>query len=360
MALPAILVLENEEPFYGTAMGYEGMAAGRMVLSALAAGFPDLITDPVYSGKIVNFTYPHVGNAGVVPADLQSDSIACRAVVAREFSRIKANRLGVETMDEFFKKNRIPAIEGIDTRTVTEIVARRGMVKAVIGCGKFADLELLNQELARDDSAFQPELAGTDQPYEYKDASNQVKRKHVVVYDLGVKKGFLRRLSAIGCSVKVVPADTPAADVLADKPDGVVFSAGPGVPESRPQTFSAVLELMGKVPLRGIGIGAGLLADAAGANVVVNVKAQLGGAPVGRTGEPSGEMTMQCHEFWIENESLVGANLRPTHFNLNDGTLCGFACDTRKLMGVLFHPEAEPGPRDSLYLFDRFYEMLLK
>ncbi len=360
MALPAILLLENEEPFHGTAAGHEGVATGVMALSSLSAGFSDLLTDPVYTGKMVSFTYPHVGNAGVVPADLQSDAVAARAVIAREFSRIKANRLGTETMDEFLKRNRIPAIEDVDTRTITEIVARRGTVRAVLGCGRHADADALAKEFAKDAAAWQAGDAGTGEPYEWKDASPSGQKYRVLVYDLGVKKGFLRRLSGMGCAVKVVPADWPADKALAEQPDGVVLSAGPGAPDSRPKTLDAAVGLIGKVPLWGIGIGAGLLADAAGANVVANGRSHLGAHPVGRPGGPSSEITMQCHEFWIEGESLAGADLAPTHFHLNDGTLEGFKSDERKLMGILFHPESEPGPRDSLYMFDRFHEMMRK
>lgn len=360
MASPAILVLENEEPFHGTAMGYEALAHGVVVSSTLTAGFPDLLTDPSYGGKFVCFTYPHVGNAGVVPDDLQSDSVAARAVVAREFCRIKANRLGVETMDEFLKRNKIPAIEGIDTRAVTEIVARRGLVRAVLGCGRFADAGALAAEFAKSDDLWQPDRAGTDQPYEFKEAVAAPQHLNVVVYDLGVKRGFLRRLAGLGCSVTVVPPDFPADKALAYDPAGVVFSAGPGVPEGCPGALTAARALIGKRPLWGVGVGAGVLALAAGATTVVNGRGHFGVQPVGRPGGPSGEMASQSHEFWIEGESLPGAGLTPTHYHLNDGSMEGFKCEQRRLMGVLFHPESEPGPRDSLYLFDRFYELMRK
>lgn len=357
MASPAILLLENEEPFLGRAMGHEGMAMGTMAACALAAGFPDLLTDPSYSGKIVCFTYPHVGNAGVVPDELQGDKVAARAVVAREFSRIKANRLGVETMDEFLKRNHIPAIEGVDTRTVAEIVARRGTVRAVVGCGKYADAKALAKEFAKD-AAWAVKEAGTPKPYDWKEGVPADPRRKVVVYDFGVKRGFLRRLAGMGCAVRVVPAGFPAGEALAAKPDGVVFSAGPGAPESRCEALPTAQALIGKVPLWGVGIGAGILAAAAGARTVTNGRSHIGVQPVGRSGGPAGEMTAQCHDFWIEGESLVAADLTQTHYHLNDGSVEGFKCDKRRLMGVLFHPESEPGPRDSLYLFDRFHAMM--
>lgn len=359
MRKKAVLVVEDEDVFVGEAMGHEGVAAGTVACCGLAAGFPDLLTDPAYGGKMVCFTYPHVGNAGVVPDDLQSGAVAARAVIAREISKIKANRLGVETMDQFLKKHRIPAIEGVDTRTITEIVTRRGMVRAVLGCGEYADADALAREFAAA-GHWQPVRAGTDQPYDIEAANASGRPLRVVVYDLGVKKGFLRRLAGTGCQVKVVPADYAAEKTLAEKPDGVVFSAGPGAPEARPEALPQLAALIGKVPVWGVGLGAGLLALAVGATVVTNGRFRAGVHPIGRPGGPSGEMTAQCRDFWVEGESLAGANLVQTHFHLNDGALEGFKCDARRLMGVLFHPEGEPGPHDSLYLFDRFYALMRK
>lgn len=357
MAAPAILLLENEKPLHGVAMGFEGVARGVMATCALASGFPDLLTDPVYGGKMVCFTYPHVGNAGVVPGELQGDAVAATAVVAREFSKITANRLGVETMDAFLKRHRIPAIEDVDTRTIAEIVTRRGNVRAVLGCGRYADADALAREFANA-AAWTAPAAGTSVAYDWRENVPTQPACRVVVCDLGVKRGFLRRLAASGCAVRVLPANSTAIDILAEKPDGVVFSAGPGVPADRPAVLAAVHDLLGKLPLWGVGLGAGILAEAAGAKTTANARSHLGVHPVGRDGGFSGEMTVQCHEFWIDPASLAGAGLNRTHFNLNDGSVEGFASDGRRVMGVLFHPEAEPGPRDSLYLFERFRAMM--
>ena len=360
MALPAIVLLENEEPFRGHGCGPEAMAHGVMGLSALSAGFPDLLTDPFYSGKIMCFTYPHVGTAGIVPDDLQSDAIAARGVVAREIGKFAANRLGVESMESFLVRHKVPGVEGVDTRSIAEIVARRGLVRAVVGTGKFADPALLAKEFDASPSAWDVEKAGTVRPCDWQEKPLSEPKFTVLVYDFGVKKGFLRRLAAMGCAVRLVPSGYPAAKALAENPDGIVFSSGNGIPETRIEAIPAALELIGKVPLWGIGVGAGVLATAAGARTVTNGRAHMGCHPVGRVGGPSGEMTAQCHEFWIEGESLPGADLEQTHFNLNDGSVEGFRCQRRKLMGVLFHPEAEPGQRDSLYLFDRFHKMMRK
>lgn len=357
MAEPAILLLENEEPLYGSAAGHEGVARGTLALSALAAGFSDLLTDPVYAGKMVCFTYPHVGNAGVVHDDMQSAGPAASAVIAREFCRIKANRLGNDTICGWMKKNNIPGIEDIDTRTVAEIVTRRGKVRAVLGTGACADLAGLERELAKPD---QMPTAGTDKEYEFAGDGTKARRMRVIVYDLGVKRGFLRRLSAMGCAVTVVPAGTAASDVLGRKPDGVVLSAGPGAPCCRADVADAAVQLYGKVPLWGVGLGAGIIAQAMGVQVTVNDQWQLGHQTVIRPGQTTGEVTMQCHEFWIDGPSLETKGAKITHVNLNDGSVEGFSCKAQRVMGSLYHPEGEPGPHDSLYLFDKFYALMLK
>lgn len=359
MALPALLLLENEEPFHGSGVGEEGLARGVMVAAAFAAGIPDMLTDPSYTGKLVCFTYPHVGTSGVVPADLQSGSVAVRGVAGREIGRMAANRLGDEAMSTWLTRNKIPTIEGLDTRSVTEILARRGLVRAVIGTGKYADAALLAKEFA-DSAAWDVPKAGTDTPYDWKEGVPGNCDKKLVVYDFGVKKGFLRRIAGIGCAVRVVPSGFPAEQALAENPAGIVFSAGNGVPATRAEALPAAKALLGKLPLWGVGVGAGILAEAAGARIVVDGRAHYGVHPVGRVGEPSGEMTVQAREFRIDGESLAGAGLEPTHVHLNDGATAGFRCRERRLMGTLFHPESEPGPRDSLYCFDRFSEMLRK
>ncbi|MCC8191008.1 MAG: carbamoyl phosphate synthase small subunit [Planctomycetes bacterium] len=357
MTSPALLVVENEKPFHGVSVGKDGLARGHLVAATVSAGFTDLLTDPVYSGKLVCFTSPHVGNSGVVPGDLQSDRVAARGVIAKEFSRMAANRLGVQPICEFLAEQGVPAIEGVDTRSLAEIVARRGMVRAVLGCGAFADPELLTGELESQEVR-RLERCGVTERRPWREPVSVALRHRVVVHDFGVKRGFLTRLAGMGCAITLVPGDGPADATLGENPAGVVFSAGPGVPADLPEAIAAAAGLIGKVPLWGIGIGAGIVAEAAGATTVVNNRGRFGAQPVGRTGSASGEMAMHCQEFWIEGESLVRAGLDPTHHNLNDGAVAGFACGRRRLMGVLFHPEAEPGPRDSLYLFDRFHHLL--
>lgn len=365
-ATPAVLVLENEEPLHGIAVGYPGMAGGLMVTNAIAAGFPELVTDPAYGGLVVCFTYPHVGNAGVVPADLQSDRVHARAVVAREICKIAANRLGEESMPAFLKRHKVPGIEGLDTRRITEIVRSRGAVKAAVGCGEYADPAALAKELAAGLCDYTPTptrrafAAWTPESHDGTVATSggAAKKKKVIVYDLGVKTGFLRRLAQLGLSVWLAPHDYPAADALRQGAAGVVFSSGPGSPADWQEAVKAARELAGKLPLFGTGLGAGVLAEAAGAKTRVESTGHHGTNPIGRVGSLTGEMTAQAHSFWLDEESLAASDLAVTHRHLNDKSVEGFACDKRGILGVLFHPEAEPGPRDGTYVFDRFAAML--
>ncbi len=364
MGLPALLLIEGEEPIRGEGRGAEAPAAGVMSVSALAAGFPDVLTDPFYTGKILCFTYPHVGTPGVVPDDLQSDAVAARAVVAKEVGTFAANRLGTESMEDFLVRNGIPAVTGVDTRAITEIVRRRGAVRAVVGTGKHADAALLAQTFGTP-GAFDIPPAGVAEPRDWParpPAGAPAPVLKILVYDFGVKRGFLRRLSARGCAVKLVPSNFPAIRALAEKPDGIVFSAGSGTPETRAGALAPARDLLegagGSIPLWGVGVGAGVLAAAAGAAITVDGRGHAGAHPVGRAGTPSGEITAQCHDFWIDAAGLAAAGFEQTHGNLNDGTVEGFRCARRNIMGVLFHPEAEPGQRDSLYLFDRFHDMM--
>lgn len=343
MASPAILLLEDGSVFHGESAGAEALAAGRLVASALIAGMPDLLTDPAYAGTVVCFTYPHVGTAGIVPQDLQSGGIAARAVIARETGRFAANRLGVEPMNAWLARNGIPAIEGVDTRTI----AKKGMLKAVVGTGKFADAQLLEAELAK---PFEKPVTGVAAPEEW--SKGAVK---VLVYDFGAKRGFLKKLGEKDCAVKLVPAAHSARDALAEQPKAIVFSSGSGMPGDRPEAVLAAKELLGKVPLWGIGLGAGIIAVAAGAKITPG-KPHYGIQPVGRAGSPLGEMTSQAHEFQMDESSLAGAGLAVTYRHLNDNAVEGFACRERGISGHLFNPEGEPGPHDSLHLFNEFMQ----
>lgn len=359
MSLPAVLLLSGEEPFFGSAVGDSGLAVGPMAAVAYATGMGDLLTDPAYGGMIVCFTYPHVGTTGIVPGDSQSDAVAAAGVVGREIGRLAANRLGTESMVNYLRRNGVPAIEGLDTRSVAQAVARRGMVMAALGTGDFADMDVLRGELAKAAAGTAVPGAGVSEACDWEEeGGSSAGGRLVLVYDFGVKKGFLRRLVEKGCRPRLVPKRYPAERALAEKPCGVVFSSGPGAPADFPDAAAAAVGLMGKVPVWGIGVGAGVVAVAAGAKVMVDGRGHFGVHPVGRVGGPMAEMTNQAHGFWIDSESMAASGLGQTHVNLNDRSVEGFACERRGILGCLFNPEGEPGPRDSRYLFDRFAETM--
>lgn len=362
MANIAVLVLEDGSVFHGRSVGYEGQAAGKLVAYAGVSGFPDLMTDPSYHEKMVCFTYPHVGNPGVGPGDYQSEKPHAVAAVMREICPVKANRLGEETFGEFLKRHRIPGIDSVDTRRLAGLLHEKGPLLAALGGGEYADEKALRKLMdGWDPSGPAAREFATARARKWDDlsaAGDEARRFRVVVHDFGVKRGFLRRLGALGCEVKLVPHDHPAKDSLADDIDGVVFSAGPGDPGAELKAIKAAEAVIGKKPLWGVGVGAGVIALAAGADIRVDGRGHYGAQAVGRRDEPSGEMTTQCHDFWIVPDSLGPAGLEMSHFHLNDKSIEGFESEDKALMGVLFHPEAEPGSRDSLYLFDRFGEMM--
>lgn len=362
MSKAAVLVLEDGTVFEGRSVGYEGLASGKIVPYAGVSGFPDVMTDPSYLGKMLCFTYPQVGNPGVGAADYQSDRPWTSAAIMREICPIKANRLGEMTFGEFLQQHQIPGIDSIDTRRLTRTLYENGPRFAVLGAGRHADPKKLADHLASLDPNVLP-----DGEYAVRRAQKwttpggdgeEARRYRVVVHDFGVKRGFIRRLGEVGCEVRLVPCDHPAKDSLADDVDGVVFSAGPGDPAGMAKAIKTAEAIIGKKPVWGVGVGAGVVALAAGAKTLVDGRGRYGAQAVGRRDEPSGEMTMQCRDFWIDPDSLAPAKLDMSHFHLNDKTVEGFESDERAIMGVLFHPEAEPGSRDSLYLFNRFAEML--
>lgn len=362
MATPATLVLADGTVFKGVAVGHHGRAAATLVSFACVTGFPDVMTDPSYHDKMLLFTYPHIGNAGVGQADYQSDNVHAKAIICREVSAIKANRLGEMTFDEFLKKHEIPGIVGIDTRHIARIIYENGPQQAAVGCGKHADPKSLLAFLKEHDFAAPLKrdfaTAKARMYNKLEDSGENPRRWKVAVYDFGVKRGFLRRLEKMGCEIKLLPHAATAKDALEESVDGVVFSAGPGIPSDEKKAIKTASEIIGKKPLWGIGVGAGILALAAGAEITVDGRGHYGEHGVGRRDEPSGEMTMQCHDFWLKQDSLSAAKLEMSHYHLNDKSVVGFESEELGMMATLFHPEAEPGPRDSLYLFERFEVMM--
>ena len=350
---PALLVLADGTTFEGEAVGAEppgGVATGEVVFNTALTGYQEVLTDPSYAGQIVAFTYPHVGNYGVTPVDLQAARPACRGVVERDLARRPSSWRAEEGLGAWLRATGMAGIAGVDTRRLTRHIREAGAMPAALGPADHADL--LAAALA------EPGTDGVDlvasvtcaEPRTL-DATGEARRR-IVAYDFGVKWTMLRHLRRLG-TVEVVPASTPAADVLAREPDGVFLSNGPGDPAAVVGAADAIRGLLGEVPVFGICLGHQLLATALGGRTEKLRFGHHGGNhPVRRLSDGAVEITSQNHGFAVVDGTVPGADV--THVNLNDGVVEGLRCRDVPAFGVQYHPEAGPGPHDARYLFEEF------
>ena len=366
---PAILALADGTVFRGYSIGAEGITSGEVVFNTAMTGYQEILTDPSYCRQIVTLTYPHIGNVGCNAEDFESRANFAAGLVIRDLPiRAESWRLQ-DTLPDYLKKHGVVAIAGIDTRKLTRILREKG---AQAGCIMAV---VIDEEKALSEARAFPGLAGmdlakvvtVDSPYEWSEGEWSLTgyqpataaKFHVVAYDYGVKRNILRMLSARGCKVTVVPAQTSAADVLKYQPDGVFLSNGPGDPEPCDYAITAISELLAAgVPTYGICLGHQLLALASGAKTL-KMKFGHHGAnhPVKDLDTQQVLITSQNHGFAVDPETLP-ANLRPTHVSLFDGSLQGVARTDVPAFSFQGHPEASPGPRDVAYLFDRFIKLM--
>ena len=367
---PALLVLADGTVFRGIAIGATGITSGEVVFNTAMTGYQEILTDPSYSRQIVTLTYPHIGNVGCNPEDFESAGNYAAGLVIRDLPLQVSNWRATQSLPDYLKQHGVVAIAGIDTRKLTRILRDKGAQAGAIIAGEADEARALaaarafpglaGMDLARVVSAketFAWEQAEWDLEKGYVSAAEP--RFHVVAYDFGVKYNILRMLAARGCKLTVVPAETPAADVLALKPDGVFLSNGPGDPEPCTYAIEAIREFLAKgVPVFGICLGHQLLALASGARTL-KMKFGHHGAnhPVKDLDSGQVLITSQNHGFAVDPDSLP-ANLRATHVSLFDGSLQGIARTDVPAFSFQGHPETSPGPRDVAYLFDRFIELM--
>jgi carbamoyl-phosphate synthase small subunit len=365
----ALLALADGTLFWGESIGSEGQTVGEVVFNTALTGYQEILTDPSYTRQIVTLTYPHIGNTGANAEDEEADGIKAAGLVIRDLPRIASNFRSQETLDAYLRRQNVVGIAGIDTRKLTRILREKGAQNGCLVAGDRIDAEAA-VAAAR---AF-PGLNGVDlakevttsKPYTWTQGGwrlgeGLVERKaedlphHVVVYDYGVKRNILRMLVDRGCRLTVVPAQTPAEDVLDMNPDGIMLANGPGDPSACDYAIEAIQRLLKtETPIFGICLGHQLLALASGARTV-KMKFGHHGAnhPVIDSDAGHVMITSQNHGFAVDEETLP-SNLRATHRSLFDGSLQGIERTDRVAFSFQGHPEASPGPCDVAPLFDRF------
>jgi carbamoyl-phosphate synthase small subunit len=348
------LVLADGEVFEGEGIGaapVDGVASGEVVFNTVLSGYQEVITDPSYAGQIITFTYPHIGNYGVNVTDEEASRPHCRGVIIRDLARRHSNWRAESDLDAFLRRHGVPGIAGIDTRRLTRHIRDQGAMPGAFGT---ADAEVLRAAAQADPGTAGIDLVAQVTTGEQYTVGNGPRR--VVAYDLGVKATMLRHLGELA-TVTVVPADTPAADVLAMEPDGVFLSNGPGDPEEAGAIVTELPHLIGEVPIFGICLGHQVISLALGGSTFKMKFGHHGGnVPVQDTRTGKVEITSQNHNFAVEAGSVPGVS--ETHVCLNDGTLSGLVHDEHPVFSVQYHPEAGPGPHDSRYLFDEFAQLM--
>ena len=371
----AILVLENGKIFKGLGLGYEGSATGEVCFNTSITGYQEIISDPSYADQIINFTFPHVGNVGTNKEDHESDKIWTKGVIFNTEITDPSNYRSLKHLDAWLKKNHIVGITGIDTRNLTNIIRDKGAPKGTISFlknGKFNIKKILknttnwsglkNLDLAR--------KVTTKKNYVWKDlktwkkglgfTKNKKKSLHVIAIDYGVKKNILRYFSNFNCKVTIVSCETSAKNILKLKPNGIFLSNGPGDPAATGKySIPIIKELLKKdLPIFGICLGHQLLGLALGAKTK---KMSLGhrGAnhPVKNLIEGNVEITSQNHGFEIVKKSLP-RNIKITHQSLFDNSIEGIKLKSKPVFSVQYHPESNPGPQDSVYLFEQFIKSM--
>lgn len=371
MSKPALLVLEDGTVFKGISIGVDGCAVGEVVFNTSLTGYQEILSDPSYARQIITLTYPHIGNVGTTDEDNESGQVYASGLVIRDLPLLASNWRCRKTLPQYLEDNNVVAIADIDTRKLTRLLRDKGAQKGCIVTGDTVDESVAKAAIDGFPGLKGMDLAKevtVDQPYEwtenvwhlingYQPAENL--NKHVVAYDFGVKRNILRLLANRGCRVTVVPAMTPAAEVLALNPDGVFLSNGPGDPEPCAYAIEAIkIILQNKIPVLGICLGHQLLALASGAKTE-KMKFGHHGAnhPVQEKASGRVMISSQNHGFAV-NEASLPAHLTATYHSLFDGSLQGIARTDCPAIGFQGHPEASPGPHDVQSLFDQFIVLM--
>ena len=384
--MKAILALASGKVFEGQAFGAEGETVGEVVFNTSMTGYQEILTDPSYEGQLVAMTYPQIGNVGINPEDVESRRPFMKGFIVKDYTPQPSNWRATQPLHEYMRANGIVGIHGIDTRSLVRYLRDHGSQEGIIStlsddsdelvAKAKASPGLVGKDLVRNVSCAEAydwnqgmwKLAGG---YKQREPAKSVSRRKakgtfaapafsVVAYDYGIKYNILRNLAEAGCGVRVVPAATPAEEVLALSPDGIFLSNGPGDPDAVPYAKENVQKLIGKKPIFGICLGHQILGLALGGKTYKLKFGHHGGnQPVMDLTTRKVEITAQNHGFAVDADSLKGS-AEITHLNLNDNTVEGLAHRELPIFSVQYHPESSPGPHDADYLFKRFTDMMAK
>jgi len=368
--MPAVLFLEDSRVFHGFSLGSPGETAGELCFNTGMTGYQEILTDPSYCGQIVTMTSAHIGNYGVNRGDVESDRIQAAGFVIKEESESPSNWRAHQSLGAYLRGNNIVGIQQIDTRALTKHLRYKGAMNGIISTVDF-NLKSLKRKVTAHPSMTGLDLVQNvttkktvpvDTLFRKKDFIGAMPGKppafKVAALDFGIKWNILRILIQKGCSVTLYPAGTSASDLLADQPDGIFLSNGPGDPAAVTYAINTVKQLLGKVPLFGICLGHQILALALGARTYKLKFGHRGlNHPVKHLATGRIEITSQNHGFAVDLDSLP-PRVEPTHVNLSDQTLEGLRCNHYRAFSVQYHPEAGPGPHDSRYLFQEFLTLM--
>ncbi|MBW6513018.1 MAG: glutamine-hydrolyzing carbamoyl-phosphate synthase small subunit [Desulfuromonadaceae bacterium] len=366
----AALALADGQVFYGNAFGATGEVYGEVVFNTSMTGYQEILTDPSYAGEIVTMTYPQIGNCGINREDVESARPHLSGFVIKENCNFPSNWRSEKTLDAYLEENNVVGMEGIDTRALVRHIRDKGAQTGVIST---LDLDadslvtkarqapsIVGQDLVRTVTCAQPYVwdEGVWTLGEGYAVAPDTARFKVVAYDFGIKRNILRKLVSNGCAVTVVPATTPAHEVLSMEPDGVFLSNGPGDPAPVRYAQETIRQLLGKVPIFGICLGHQLLSIALGGNTYKLKFGHRGGnQPVLDKATGRVEITAQNHGFAVDPATLE-SDIEVSHINLNDQTVEGITHKKYPAFSVQYHPEASPGPHDAHYLFARFIDLM--